>query len=106
MQLRYGCKHNCEVKARLKKGKIFTERCKHLTSSLAVPNVSHCVHFSDKQNVLNESRLVVLGHLLKTVVPKLHVDVRIQISVLSTESITPRIIHPHVEPCICKKECH
>ena len=86
------CKHDCEVNFRLEKLQVIAKCGKHLLRALTVPNIRQILDSCLIQDKLKAGWLVILGELIVAVVPELPVNIRIQIRVLATESIAPRVV--------------
>ena len=99
-------KHDCKVNFRFEKLQVIAECSKHLLRALDVPHIRQIIDSCLCQNKLKAGWLVILGELIVAVVPELLVNIRIQIRVLTTESIATRVVQPHVEPLISEvKSC-
>ena len=63
-------------------------------------NVGDSLNLGIAKYKIKQSRLVVLAHFLKTVVPITHVDVWVVKSMLPAKFVSARIVHPNVKPVV------
>jgi len=103
---RGGRDHHAEVDLVFKKLKVGAEGREHLRGALAVAEVCQTLDAGVVEDVVEDSRLVVLTHVVEAEVPELLVAVRIQVLVVAREPVASCVVKPDIKTGICEEESH